>query len=103
MVPVAACVPATCQLHQHRSSLTSIADVIAKYRQEIPQQMKQNNIPGLAIAVVDDQGILWEESFGYTDWDNQTTGYAFHPFLDPIHVQILHRYSRHVRRPGWIG
>ena len=50
----------------------SIADVIAKYRQEIPEQMKKNNIPGLAIAVVNDQGILWEESFGYTDWDNQT-------------------------------
>ena len=50
----------------------SIADVIAKYREEIPQQMKEKNIPGLAIAVVDDQGILWQESFGYTDWDGQT-------------------------------
>ena len=50
----------------------SIADIIAKYRQEIPQQMKEKNIPGLAIAVVDDQNILWQESFGYTDWDGQT-------------------------------
>lgn len=49
----------------------TIADVIAKYRQEIPQQIKENHIPGLAIVAVDDQDILWEESFGYTDWDNQ--------------------------------
>jgi CubicO group peptidase (beta-lactamase class C family) len=49
-----------------------IADVIAKFRQQIPLRMKEQNIPGLAIAVVDDQGILWEEGFGYTDWDRKT-------------------------------
>jgi CubicO group peptidase (beta-lactamase class C family) len=49
----------------------SLAGVIARYRQEIPQHMQEDNIPGLAIAIVDDQGILWEEGFGYTDWDSQ--------------------------------
>ena len=34
--------------------------------------MQKDNIPGLAIAVVDDQNILWDEGFGYTDWDRQT-------------------------------
>jgi CubicO group peptidase (beta-lactamase class C family) len=33
--------------------------------------MLQQHIPGLAIAVVDDQGILWEEGFGFTDWDRK--------------------------------
>jgi CubicO group peptidase (beta-lactamase class C family) len=55
------------------SSITSedIADIIVKYRQEIPQRMEQENVPGLAIAVVDDQHILWVEGFGYTDWNRR--------------------------------
>lgn len=48
-----------------------IADVIAKYREEIPQRMQQENVSGLAIGVVDDQHILWAEGFGYTDWDEE--------------------------------
>ncbi|HEX7974698.1 MAG TPA: serine hydrolase domain-containing protein [Anaerolineales bacterium] len=50
----------------------SIAGLVAKYRQEISQKMQQDQIPGLAIAVVDDQSVLWAEGFGYTDWDRQT-------------------------------
>lgn len=55
-------------------SITSddIAGIIEQYRPEIVQRMQQEHIPGLAIAVVDDQGILWSEGFGYTDWDQQT-------------------------------
>ena len=55
------------------SSITSdaIADIIEQYRQEIPKRMEQENVAGLAIAVVDDQNILWEEGFGYTDWDHR--------------------------------
>jgi CubicO group peptidase (beta-lactamase class C family) len=34
--------------------------------------MQQENIPGLALAVVDDQKILWAEGFGYTDTDHRT-------------------------------
>lgn len=45
----------------------SIAGIIAKYREEIPDLMQQENIPGLAIALVDEQGILWAEGFGFTD------------------------------------
>ena len=50
----------------------SIADSIAKYRAEITQQMQDRDIPGMAVVLVDDQGILWEEAFGYTDWDRRT-------------------------------
>jgi CubicO group peptidase (beta-lactamase class C family) len=49
----------------------AIADIVERYRQEIPLRMEQEDVPGLAIAVVDDRGILWEESFGYTDWDKR--------------------------------
>jgi CubicO group peptidase (beta-lactamase class C family) len=63
-----ACSPAP----QPSSLITSdvITDIITKYQQAILQQMQENNISGLAIAVVDDQNILWAEGFGYTDWDN---------------------------------
>jgi CubicO group peptidase (beta-lactamase class C family) len=55
-------------------SITSdeIAAVIEQYRQEIPQRMQQEHVPGLAIVVVDDQHVLWAEGFGFTDWDRQT-------------------------------
>jgi CubicO group peptidase (beta-lactamase class C family) len=66
------CSSTTLPIAQTPIASASIADVIAKFRQEIPQHMQQDNIPGMAIAVVDDQGILWQESFGYTDWDRQT-------------------------------
>jgi CubicO group peptidase (beta-lactamase class C family) len=49
----------------------NIANVIAKFREVIPQRMQQENVAGLAIAVVDDQQILWAEGFGYTDWDEK--------------------------------
>ncbi len=50
----------------------SIAGIIADFRQQIPARMQQENVAGLAIVVVDDQGVLWAEGFGYTDWDRQT-------------------------------
>jgi CubicO group peptidase (beta-lactamase class C family) len=55
------------------SSIASdeIASIIEKYRQEIPLRMQQENVAGLAVAVVDDQSILWAEGFGYTDWDEK--------------------------------
>jgi CubicO group peptidase (beta-lactamase class C family) len=49
----------------------AIADVIAKYREEILQRMQQENIAGLAVVVVDEESILWAEGFGYTDWDEK--------------------------------
>jgi CubicO group peptidase (beta-lactamase class C family) len=49
-----------------------IADIIEQYRQEIPQRMQQENVSGLAIAVVDDHNILWAEGFGYADWNRRT-------------------------------
>ncbi len=50
----------------------SIAGIVDQYRQQIPARMQQENVPGLAIVVVDEQGVLWAEGFGYTDWDQRT-------------------------------
>lgn len=50
----------------------TIESVIERFRAEIPRLMKENGIPGLSIAVVDDQGALWVEGFGYTHTDCRT-------------------------------
>jgi CubicO group peptidase (beta-lactamase class C family) len=49
----------------------AIADIIAKYREEIPQRMQQEDVAGLAVVVVDEHSILWAEGFGYTYKDSQ--------------------------------
>lgn len=42
-----------------------------RFRQEIPRRMEQNSIPGFAIALVDNEGILWAAGFGFTDTDHE--------------------------------
>ncbi|MBW8035783.1 MAG: beta-lactamase family protein [Planctomycetes bacterium] len=56
-----------------RDSLSSgIQTVFDGYRQSIPEIMTKHKIPGLSIAVVDHEGILWTAGFGYTDKDKKT-------------------------------
>jgi CubicO group peptidase (beta-lactamase class C family) len=44
-----------------------VANVIATYRQRIPELMAEQDVPGLAIAVVDRDRVLWAEGFGDRD------------------------------------
>lgn len=41
-------------------------NVFDKYRESIPKTMKEHKIPGLSLAVVDRDGILWSAGFGRT-------------------------------------
>jgi len=45
--------------------------VFAKYRQRIPEIMAEDKVPGLSLALVDRDGILWATGFGYTDDDRK--------------------------------
>jgi CubicO group peptidase (beta-lactamase class C family) len=45
------------------------ATVIARYRERIPQLMAEQGIPGLAVALVDKDKVLWTEGFGHLDGD----------------------------------
>jgi CubicO group peptidase (beta-lactamase class C family) len=47
-----------------------IADVIEDLREEIPRRMAQQDLPGLAIALVDRDGIVWAQGFGTTQRDD---------------------------------
>ncbi|HET7821611.1 MAG TPA: serine hydrolase domain-containing protein [Ornithinibacter sp.] len=43
------------------------AEVITTYRERIPELMASEHVPGLAVAVVDGDRVLWQEGFGSTD------------------------------------
>ena len=46
--------------------------VFDKYHQYFPEVMVKDKIPGLSIALVDRDGILWTAGFGYTDYNRKT-------------------------------
>jgi CubicO group peptidase (beta-lactamase class C family) len=45
---------------------------IARLKERLPEYMTQYNVPGLAIALVDGDKLVWAEGFGFTDSTNQT-------------------------------
>ena len=47
-------------------------EIVEEYRSIIHQEMRKQGIQGFAIALVTDEKILWEESFGCTDQTCQT-------------------------------
>jgi CubicO group peptidase (beta-lactamase class C family) len=51
---------------------SSTAAIIADYQKRIPDLMAEQNVPGLAVAVVDGDHVLWAQGFGYADRDTQT-------------------------------
>jgi CubicO group peptidase (beta-lactamase class C family) len=45
----------------------AVANMIATYRERIPELMAEQDIPGLAVAVVGRDRVLWAEGFGARD------------------------------------
>src|SRR5262245_21643546 len=41
--------------------------LISELREKIPQMMEQKNFPGLAVALIDGEKLVWAEGFGFTD------------------------------------
>jgi CubicO group peptidase (beta-lactamase class C family) len=54
------------------TSSADISAIIERFRRDIQQNMQQEGTSGLAIAIVDDQSVLWSEGFGYTDTSQRT-------------------------------
>jgi CubicO group peptidase (beta-lactamase class C family) len=50
-------------------SAADAAAVIARYQARIPELMAEEGIPGLSVALVDRDGVLWTEGFGHLDRD----------------------------------
>jgi CubicO group peptidase (beta-lactamase class C family) len=49
-----------------------VATVIASYQARIPQLMARKHIPGLALALVDGDRVVWQQGFGSTDRNGRT-------------------------------
>lgn len=47
--------------------IQDIGEIIEEFRNKIQEKINKNNIPGLAIAVLNKNENLWLEGFGYTD------------------------------------
>jgi CubicO group peptidase (beta-lactamase class C family) len=45
--------------------------IISDFRASLPKLMREQKVPGLALAVVDDRETLWMEGFGYTADDHK--------------------------------
>jgi CubicO group peptidase (beta-lactamase class C family) len=45
------------------------AAVIASYQAKIPELMAEEHVPGLAVALVDGDHVVWQQGFGSTDSD----------------------------------
>ncbi len=44
-----------------------LAPIVEDYRARIPGMMAEQGIPGLAVVLVADDGVVWSEGFGITD------------------------------------
>ena len=46
---------------------TDYSQVIAKLQRDLPGLLEKNGVPGAAVALVDDQAVVWACGFGFTD------------------------------------
>jgi CubicO group peptidase (beta-lactamase class C family) len=53
------------------TEMKGLSTVTKSLQKEIPQKMKEYNIPGLALALVSKSGTMWSQGFGYTDMSGQ--------------------------------
>ena len=58
-----------------------IEAAIDEFRDSVPETMDKGDVPGAAISLVDGQGILWAEGFGWTDGRGKRPVNADTPFL----------------------
>lgn len=67
---------------QKREGLNpKIETIIAEFSASVPEHMKKNQVPGVAMALVDEQGIIWIEGFGYADLKGKSPVTPDTPFL----------------------
>jgi CubicO group peptidase (beta-lactamase class C family) len=54
----------TAVMAEGSESQVGVASMIDRFREEIPRLMEEQGVPGLAVAVVDRDQVLWSEGFG---------------------------------------
>ena len=64
LTPVRAAIPQT-GCYKREGLEPKIEAAIEEFRASVPGMMEKGGVPGAAIALVDDKGIVWTEGFGY--------------------------------------
>jgi len=64
LAPLRAAIPQT-GCYKRQGLAPKVEAVIDEFRASVPEVMDRDDIPGAALALVDDQGLLWTEGFGY--------------------------------------
>jgi len=68
--------------YQKREGLEpKLETAIEEFRASVPAKMKDGKIPGIALALVDRDGILWAEGFGVTEYKGEKPVSPDTPFL----------------------
>lgn len=60
--------PASPQVEKDPEIISRVVDAL---KSQIPSWYKEKDVPGMAVAVVDDEKILWQQVYGYTSRDRQ--------------------------------
>ena len=66
--------------------------------------MKNQSLPAVSIALVDDQQVVWAQGFGFADPASKTSGSGGHNLPRWIGFQALYRYRDHAtgrRKDSW--
>ncbi|MCZ6650754.1 MAG: serine hydrolase, partial [Acidobacteria bacterium] len=64
-------IPPGVQTEAAATGTAAIAGIIANFQSRIPGRMASDNLPALSLALVDREGPLWIEGFGYLDDGHQ--------------------------------
>ena len=64
LTPVRAAIPQT-GCYKREGLAPKVEAVIDEFRASVPGIMDKGGVPGAALALVDDQGVIWTEGFGY--------------------------------------
>ena len=79
-----------------------VAAIVAGYQARIPDLMAQEHIPGLALALVDGDRVVWQQGVRLHGQRRGLHGDPRHDVQCPVDVEGLHRHGRDAgrRRPG---
>src|SRR5512143_1783599 len=64
LTPAQAAIPQT-GCYKREGLELKVEAAIEEFRASVPGMMDKGGVPGAAIALVDDKGIVWTEGFGY--------------------------------------
>ena len=70
-----------CLVNGQFKNVTDYSSFINKYTTKFKNELAGNNVAGLSIAVVDRDGVIWSEGFGYFNKQEPVAVTANTPFL----------------------